>query len=241
MPRKRYRPRRRMKRRYRKRKYQLVRGLGVPNIYKFRLVLEAPLLTLDSTSVNQGFIRCAINVNSLSLHFNNQPNGASPPVPLKEEKDVANLFDQYRVQGITVTYTPHATDYIMDTDNSPSPPQIISDRNLPLYMAYDCDNAQTIPADELITRKGTKVRSLHKSFKVSWRIPKTYAPDQTSLSGGWRNLQKEVANLTGIIAMSTNQPFVSPNPSTGAYTPVGPSQEIGRVLIETYVLFRARQ
>lgn len=213
---------------YRKRRKMVRYKQPSLNYMRFRLRTLGQLVT-DGT----GGILARIQIHSMSNFYSPETNANNSP--LLEKDNLKALFDQYKVQGVTINYTPGYNNF-SKAQGITSATEVKDLGSQPgFYIVEDVDNTG-LPSDiaTAVTRNNVKQYDLSRKFKCQVKARSIYQGGITS-PNGWLNMNNEAAHTAGVVWMLTDGPYEINGVKAPALT------RIGSLLLESYILVRARQ
>lgn len=226
-----------------KRKNSPKKSLSIDH-HKFRFAIIYDVTTQTLGSGFSGLVQFAIHPNSLSRHYQFNPNTQASFLSLGAEATaIQTYYEMYKTTFTKVTYTPRATEFEAGTFGSDG----IVPANQPIYISYDIDAPSVANnADTLILKTKTRTRNMARKWSVTQKIPKTNqvtsAINTAILPGGWRDvdLDGNDASTLGALQFSTRFPYTYID-EVGQVTNVADGFVLGSILVETYVEFKKRR
>lgn len=188
------------KKKGKKRKMKIYRS--PPDYTKCRLTLVSNLVC-NGTGV-AAIIRC----RSLRNAYKPQSGSADPATTLTNSQYMKNLWDEYRVDKVIVKFTPNANFNIYQ--DAASTALFVPG----LVVSFDRDNSVKTNPRACLSLKGSKQKSLMRSWTYSKTMPKFTG--NISSTRGYLNCQADGLNQneTGIITINSLAAF-SPAPPAG--------------------------
>lgn len=168
-------------------------------------------------------------------------------VPLEGWPAYRDLYEKYRVNGISVKWMPITLNGTTTNNQTPaggggfsSTPAVYA--NFPVACTNDWDYAY-LPASPIdvdfrsfsamMNYSNTRVKTVSRGFKAYWKMPKVTVNTQTAEAGTWADTGFAVQNNVGVINFVT--PTVNPSAE------LQPGMILGYVFIKYYITLKDRK